>query len=443
MMDDTTLLRRYAQDRSGSDFAELVRRHLNLVYSAALRQVNGDTHLAQDVTQLVFTDLARKAAKLADHRVLAGWLFTSTRFAAANLLRGERRRQVREQEALIMQENSAADPGDRFDWERVRPVLDDALGELEERDREAILLRYMAGCDFAQVGAKLSLSDNAARMRVDRAVDKLRVLLARRGATSTAAALSLALANQAIVAAPAGLAATVTGAALAGTGTAATLTFMSLTKLQLGLASAVLATGVGIYVAQEQNNAALRAELASLSSSHGEIARLRETNLQLERTARQVADLQVSEAELVRLRDEVTARQQRLQTMTRPVPQPAASGVSSGPLAKEMYALADLDTKPTPAVLATPAYPAAMAAAGIEGSVVVSFVVDANGQVQGARAVESSRPEFEAAAVAAVEKWQFDPGRHGGRLVNARVNQKIEFNLAGRAGTAPAPADWF
>lgn len=95
MMDDATLLRRYAQDRAESDFAELVRRHLNLVYSAALRQVNGDTHFAQDVTQLVFTDLARKAAKLADHRVLAGWLFTSTRFAAAKLVRGESRRETR------------------------------------------------------------------------------------------------------------------------------------------------------------------------------------------------------------------------------------------------------------------------------------------------------------------------------------------------------------
>ncbi len=442
MMDDSTLLRRYAQDRSESDFAELVNRHLNLVYSAAIRQVNGDTHLAQDVTQLVFTDLARKAARLADHRVLAGWLFTSTRFAAAKLVRGERRRQVREQEAQLMQENSAADPGSQFDWGRVRPVLDEALGELDERDREAILLRYLGGCDYAQVGAKLSLSENAARMRTDRAVDKLRVLLARRGATSTAAALALALANQAIVAAPAGLATAVTNTALAGSGAVATLTFMSLTKLQLGLAGAVLVTGAGIYAVQEQDNAALRAELARLPPSRGKIARLSQANQQLEHTARTVADLQVSETELARLRDEVAA-QQRLQAAARPAQRPAAPGVSSGPLVKEMYALADLDTKPTPAVLETPAYPAAMAAAGIEGSVVVSFVVDSNGQVQGARVVESSRPEFEAAAVAAVEKWQFAPGRKGGRLVNAHVSQKIDFNLAGGAGTAPAPADWF
>ena len=313
MLDDATLLRRYAQNRSEDDFAELVRRHLNFVYSAALRQVNGDTHLAQDVVQLVFTDLACKAAKLADHRVLAGWLFTSTRFAAAKLVRGERRRQTREQEALLMQEDSPSDPTSQLEWERVRPVLDEALAELDDRDREAILLRYMGGCDYAQVGAKLSLSDNAARMRVDRAVEKLRSLLAQRGVTSTAAALSLALANQAGVAAPAGLAATVTSAAIGGAGTVTvtTFTFMSLTKLQLGIASAVVVTSAGFYAVQAQANAALRDELARLPDSSSEIARLHQENLRLERTASQIGDLSVSDAELARLREEAVALRRR------------------------------------------------------------------------------------------------------------------------------------
>src|ERR1700709_2064622 len=147
MNDDSTLLKGYSRDRSESDFAELVRRHVNLVYSAALRQVNGDVHLAQDATQLVFTDLARKAASLTNHRVLAGWLFTSTRYAAAKLVRGEQRRRRREQEAHNMQEISASDVSPSLDWERIRPVLDDALTELDERDRDAILLRYLEGRD--------------------------------------------------------------------------------------------------------------------------------------------------------------------------------------------------------------------------------------------------------------------------------------------------------
>src|ERR1019366_3368093 len=116
MTTDSQLLASFARTNSEDAFAELVQRHVNLVHSAALRQVNGDAHLAQDVTQMVFTDLARKAAALASHRVLAGWLFTSTRFAAAKLVRGEQRRRTREQEAQLMNELSQQDPAAQLDW---------------------------------------------------------------------------------------------------------------------------------------------------------------------------------------------------------------------------------------------------------------------------------------------------------------------------------------
>lgn len=192
-------------------------------------------------------------------------------------------------------------------------MLDDAtlLRHYAQNRSESDFAELVGGCDYAQVGAKLSLSDNAARMRVDRAVDKLRSVLAQRGATSTAAALSLALANQAVVAAPAGLAATVTSAAMAGTGTVATFTFMSLTKLQLGIASAVVVTSAGFYAVQAQANAALRDELARLPDSSSEIARLHQENLRLERTASQIGDLSVSDAELARLREEAVALRRR------------------------------------------------------------------------------------------------------------------------------------
>ena len=435
MPDDATLLRRYAEDRSEGDFAELVRRHLNLVYSAALRQVNGDTHLAKDVTQLVFTDLARKAGSLAGHRVLAGWLFTSTRFAAAKLVRGEQRRRTRELENPLMQES---DPTAALDWERVRPVLDEALGEMDECDREAILLRYLEGCDYTQVGAKLALTDNAARMRVDRAVDKLRGLLARRGVTSTAAALSVALANQAIVAAPAGLAASITGAAVAGAGTAA-VTFMSLTKLQLGLASALLVTGAGIYAVQEQTNAALRDELAAIPQSSSEVASLRQSNRELARVASEAANPQTSDAELVRLRDEAVALQRQFQAAVPPVaqsPARARADMFTGPT----LSIGELDKKPTATKRRTPAYPYELSAAGINGTVVVSFVIDATGKARDVHAVASTHHDFETAAVAAVTDWQFDPGLKDGRAVNTRVSQLLEFN----ADPDSAPArDWF
>jgi RNA polymerase sigma factor (sigma-70 family) len=215
MNDDAELLRRCGEEGANDAFSELVQRHVNLVYSAALRQLNGDAHLAADATQLVFTDLARKAKSLTGHRVLAGWLFTSTRYATAKLVRGERRRHAREVEAQLMQEITQDDPAAQLDWERVRPVLDEVIGELGDHDREAILLRFFEGRDFTSVGARLGLSDNTARMRVERALEKLRGLLHRRGVTSTTAALAVALANQAVVAAPAGLAAVVGMAATA------------------------------------------------------------------------------------------------------------------------------------------------------------------------------------------------------------------------------------
>lgn len=446
MTDDTTLLQRYARNCSESDFAELVRRHLDFVYSAALRQVNGDTHLAQDVAQLVFTDLARKASAVAGHRVLAGWLFTSTRYAAAKLVRANQRRQRREQEALLMQSIEGSDGGAQPDWERIRPVLDEALASLNERDREAILLRYFEGRDFAAVGAQLALSDNAARMRVERAVEKLRSQLARRGATSTVSALTLALTGQAVAAAPAGLAVTVTGTAVAGSATVATFTFMSLTKLQLGFAGAVLATGAGIYAVQENNNAGLRAELATLVVGDAEIARLQQENRELADLSRQFATAQVSDADLARLRGALAAQ---TDSTARTAPGAATSSASGSASvrydAADLITIGELDERPKPKTQVAPKYPGAMATAGIEGSVVVSFIIDKAGDVRAARAVSSTHVEFEAAAVAAVEQWKFEPGRKNGRDVNTQVSQRIDFNLPkGKgAGTARATEDWF
>src|SRR5687767_9852564 len=124
MPDDAELLRRYAESRSEDAFAELVGRRIDLVYSIALRQVGGDAHLARDAAQRVFSDLARKAAVLSHRPVLSGWLYQSTRFAANDLVRTERRRRVREQEAQAMHElthNSARDA----EWQKIRPVIDE------------------------------------------------------------------------------------------------------------------------------------------------------------------------------------------------------------------------------------------------------------------------------------------------------------------------------
>jgi RNA polymerase sigma factor (sigma-70 family) len=265
MMPDSELLRHYAGTKSEEAFAELVRRHVNLVHSAALRQVNGDTHLAQDVAQTVFTDLARKAASLSRRATLTGWLYTSAHFAAAKVVRAENRRRDREEK--FMREpisETAPDPGcaeARPDWNKLRPVLDEAMHELKESDREAILLRYFENRQFAEIGGKFGLNENAARMRVERALEKVRAAFLRRGIATTTTLASVISAN-AVQIAPAGLAATLTNASLAGagTGTLTLLKLMTMTKLKLGLSALVIAGAVTTLVVQHQAQIKLRGE---------------------------------------------------------------------------------------------------------------------------------------------------------------------------------------
>jgi RNA polymerase sigma factor (sigma-70 family) len=237
MNEDPPLLRQFVEQNSEAAFRELVRQRIDFVYAAALRQVGGDAHLAQEVAQNVFLDLARKAPTLVGRSNLAGWLYTSTRFAAAKALRSRMRRLNHETEAHTMNEilsdTGAASPR-KADWQELRPVLDAAMHELGEGDREAILLRYFEGRTFADVGAAIGLAENSARMRVERALEKLRGQLARRGITSTAAALGATLVAQPVVAAPPGLAAAVAGSALeglAGAGALAVTRFLSLQNL--------------------------------------------------------------------------------------------------------------------------------------------------------------------------------------------------------------------
>jgi RNA polymerase sigma factor (sigma-70 family) len=444
MTDDAELLRRYAEDRSETDFAELVRRHINLVHSAALRQVNGDAHLAEDATQLVFTDLARKAASLARHRVLAGWLFTSTRFAAAKLVRGEQRRHARERQAQLMHE-SDHDRTAPVDWQRVRPILDEAIGELGERDREVILLRFFEGRDYAAVGARLNLSDNTARMRAERALDKLRALLERRGLTSTSAALATVLAHQAVAAAPAGLAATITGVALSGagagiaaTGGTAVAFFMGMTKLQIGIVTAAALTGAAGIAWQQRENAALNQEIATLQAQHQNLAELRAENQRLAAVVRDVATFRGDDAELIRLQAEAAA----LRTSA-PQPHVRATLAGSAAFTGPIYEVGVLEQLPKPRSQARPQYPFEMRAAGIEGKVTVDFVVGANGEVAGARAVSSSRSEFEASAVEAVSRWQFDPGQKGGAAVNTRLQVPIVYTLSKTESQQLPSSTWF
>jgi len=301
MIEDAELLRRYADEKSETAFAELVRRHLDLVYSVALRQVAGDAHLAEDVSQRVFAALARKARALSACSSLSGWLYRAAHFAASDAVRTERRRRAREQEVFAMNQNQT--PSDPVDWDRVRPVLDAAIAELGERDRDALSLRFLEGRPFAEVGVRLRLTENAARMRVDRALDKLHVALGRRGVTSTATAIGIALANPA-AAAPAGLAVSVTSTALAGAtvgGSVTLLGLLTMSKTTTGITLATLVVLGTTSLVEMRANRELRTALRSLSADQDEQAGLRRESTKLDAALQKLAEGNPAAAELAQL----------------------------------------------------------------------------------------------------------------------------------------------
>lgn len=277
MNDDAELLCRYADEGSESAFTELVQRHVNLVYGAALRRTGGDPHRAADVAQQVFTNLARNARKLSRHALLPAWLHTATRNAALNLMISEQRRQTRETEALALDATSG---GAGPDWNQLRPLLDAAIDELPEADRTAVILRFLERRPFAEIGATLQVSEDAARVRTDRALDKLRSVLTRRGVTSTATALSALVLAQPLISAPAGLAATLAADALAAGG-AGFFTSLMTTKIILTSAlSALVAFWAGTYVGLSRQASPLSAALPSPSNAPL-IASLRQENQRL------------------------------------------------------------------------------------------------------------------------------------------------------------------
>lgn len=252
MQSDSELLLRYAHDRDETAFAELVRAHIDLVYSAALRRVGGDSHAATEITQEVFLAMSRHAERLARHPVLNAWLHTSTRNAASNLRRRAHRRERQTQEILAVQtlHSSTNLSGE---WQAVRDTLDTALDELNETDRQAIILRFFEGQSYPAMGEMLGLKEETARMRVGRALEKLRARLARRGIASTAAILGGALTSHAVVAAPAGLAAKITttvvsSAVVVAMPAAGLIHLMSTTKLVATLTAVAVIAGVSLLV---------------------------------------------------------------------------------------------------------------------------------------------------------------------------------------------------
>jgi len=325
MTDVNDILFRYVETRSEEVFGELVERLLPLVYSAALRQVNGDAALASDVAQMVFSDLALKAATLPRKIVLSGWIYRHTCFTAAKAVRSERRRKAREEEAVQMQNlNNSPEAA----WKQIAPLLDEAMNGLGATDRNAIVLLFFDGLDLHRVGQALGTNEDAAQKRVARALEKLRRFFARKGVVLSTAGLAGVLGAHGVAAAPAGLATLVAGGAMAVAVTGASSfpltlgTFIIMQKLKAITLGAVVAAGVATPLfLQQQTIQRLRAEVGALQEqrlkleqeqskphetllSAGEEERLKNEHAELLRLRGESARLRGQQLELVRLQEE-------------------------------------------------------------------------------------------------------------------------------------------
>ena len=270
------LLRRYAKDGSNEAFAKLAARHVNLVYSVALRKT-GDVHAAEEITQAVFIILARKAHSLDRHTIVSGWLYQTTRLTAANFLRTEIRRACREQEAYMQ---SSTHETETETWQHIAPLLENAMGDLGEKDRNAIVLRFFEGKSFQEIGLAFGASENAAKKRVHYALEKLRKFFGKRGVTLSATVIAGVISANSVHAAPSGLIAATTAAigTAAKSGAAATLaqgTVKLMTwakiKMAIGLSSALILATAAATIALKPPSARdivakSREKYASLSS---------------------------------------------------------------------------------------------------------------------------------------------------------------------------------
>ncbi len=316
---DQELLRAFVRERSEDAFRQMVNRHLNLVFATS-RRILGDRRLAEETAQGVFLLLAQKAGEIREGRPLAGWLYHTARHHALNASRAEGRRRQREQTAAAMQTHETAPEPE---W--IAAELEGALEELPAEDRDALVLRFLDNRQLREVGVELGISEEAARKRVSRALDKLRGIFGRRGGALSTGLLTTALATQAAVVAPAGLGATIVVSALTGLTTASataiaathiTTTLMNLPNLKTAAAilATVAATGTTTYLVREREAERLRADhQALINEAHSKLtAEQHQARESIQLRDEQIDRLKRDIVDLPRLRGEIAALRRQL-----------------------------------------------------------------------------------------------------------------------------------
>jgi RNA polymerase sigma factor (sigma-70 family) len=324
---DLDLLGQHARDNSQDAFAVLVQRHVNLVYSAALRQVRSP-QLAEEIAQSVFTDLARNAGSLArgsdaaSPKTLTPWLYAVTRRTAIDAIRKESRRQLREQIAVELTNMNAT----ANDWMQIEPLLDDAMAALNETDRSAILLRYFENKSLREVGQALGTNDDAAQKRVSRGVERLREFFSKRNVMIGAGGLAVVISANAVQAAPIGLAATISDAVVIAGTAVSTSTVITATKaiamttLQKTVTTAALTAAVGTGIFEAHQAAQLREQNQTLQQQQTSLAeQIRQLRQERDDTTNQLMALLAeneqlksnpNRTELLKLRGEIGALRQ-------------------------------------------------------------------------------------------------------------------------------------
>ena len=340
---DFQLLSRYRREDSEEAFAEVVRRYLDLVYSAALRQVRSRP-LAEEVAQAVFVDLVRNIDRLSSETVLAAWLYQVTRRTAIDVVRSESRRFAREQIAFEM--NTGDDSSDP--WDEIRPVLDEGMSSLSDDDRVAVLLRYFDGRSLREVGLRLGLSEGTAQKRVSRAVGRLRKFLVKRDISVDTNSLLGLVSTKAVHVAPVGLALAVSSAtALAGaTSTMAAIQTITMTTIQKTIlaSSFTIVIGAGIYQNHLASN--LRDDLAALrqhsSTMSSELEQARDEALSKLADAREETKrLRGELSELPKLRGELTRLRGDSKKLAQLESAPSGDGAAAKNLIERVSALKD------------------------------------------------------------------------------------------------------
>jgi len=308
-MNDHELLREFVQGRSQDAFRQLVERHIGMVYATACRVIR-DAQLAQDVVQGVFTTLAQKSATITTSQVIGGWLYNTARNLALHTVRTEQRRRERELTAVVMQTLNANTDNDRI-FEQLEP----AMAELEPGERDAVVLRFLENRSFREVGTELGVSEDAARMRVNRALDRLRTVLDGKGVGVSAIVLTAALGAATAHAVPVGLTATVTASALTASGAAsltatqsgATFVHWINAKVAAAIAGAALVAGTGTYIGQQKQIDQLRTQNQALEAQQVKLTTDVETAAAASRSNQDELERQrKNSTELLRLRNEVS-----------------------------------------------------------------------------------------------------------------------------------------